>query len=282
MGLMDGRKGLVFGIANERSYATYIASALTCQGATCAYSHLPGDKNRRRVVGALESIGQGDAWLAPCDAGSDEDLDTLFDQYGSDLGRMDFLVHSIAFADREALQVGGFHTTSREAWTRALDISSYTLVAMARRAKPLMKEGGSIISMSYYGAEKVVPGYNVMGIAKAALEHTTRYLAVELGSEAIRVNAISGGPLRTLASMAVGGIDMMREHHARKSPLRRNIEGDEVGKTAVYLLSDLAGGVTGEIIHVDCGFHVLSCSPTCHVFSQARPGLTPLGSQADA
>jgi enoyl-[acyl-carrier protein] reductase I len=269
MGLMDDKRGLIFGVANQRSFATHIACVLQGQGARCAFAHLPGRKNQNRVADALESIGLSEPWLAPCDAGSDADLDAVFAAYEKDFGQMDFLVHSIAFADRDALQIGGFHNTTRQAWTRALDISSYTLVAMAQRARPLMRAGGSIVSMSYYGAEKVVPGYNVMGIAKAALEHTTRYLAVELGPMGIRVNAISGGPLRTLAAMAVGGIDLMREHHARKSPLRRNIEGQEVGKTALYLLSDLAGGVTGEIVHVDCGFHVLSCSPTCHVFEEA-------------
>ncbi|MFP4355898.1 MAG: enoyl-ACP reductase [Phycisphaerae bacterium] len=276
MGLLEGKKGIVFGVANDRSYATHIARSLLQQGATCAFNHLPGEKNQRRTAGALENLGLEGPLLLPCDAGSDEDLDTFFRGVGDAFGSIDFLVHSIAFADRDSLQIGGFHKTSRAAWTRALDISSYTLVAMAQRAVDLMADGGSIISMSYFGAEKVVPGYNVMGIAKAALEHTTRYLAVELGQSGIRVNSISGGPLRTLAAMAVGGIDMMREHHARKSPLGRNIEGDEVGKTAVYLLSDLSSAVTGEIIHVDCGFHVLSCSPTCHVFNQAADSLPPL------
>jgi enoyl-[acyl-carrier protein] reductase I len=275
MGLMDGKQGLIFGVANERSYATHIASSLHEQGATCAYAYLPGQKNKRRVAKALESIGQGEPWLAACDAGSDEDLDAVFDRYQRDFGRLDFLVHSIAFADREALNIGGFHATGRQTWNRALEISSYTLPAMAKRAAALMSEGGSIVSMSYYGAEKVVPGYNVMGIAKAALEHATRYLAAELGVQGIRVNAISGGPLRTLAAMAVGGIDLMCRHHAHHSPLRRNIEGPEVGNTAVYLLSDLSSGVTGEVIHVDCGFHVLSCNPTCDVFAQTHPARPP-------
>jgi enoyl-[acyl-carrier protein] reductase I len=278
MGLMEGKKGIVFGIANDRSYATHITRSLIEQGATCAFSHLPGEKNRNRTAGALENLGIQNPFLVPCDAGSDEDLDTFFEAVGKEFGEIDFLVHSIAFADRDSLQIGTFHQTSRAAWTQALDISSYTLLAMAQRGVKMMPNGGSIISMSYFGAEEVVPGYNVMGIAKAALEHTTRYLAVELGQANIRVNSISGGPLRTLAAMAVGGIDMMREHHARKSPLGRNIEGDEVGKTALYLLSDLSSAVTGEIIHVDCGFHVLSCSPTCHVFNEAVDHLPPLAS----
>jgi enoyl-[acyl-carrier protein] reductase I len=261
MALMDGKKGIVFGVANERSYAWFIAKQLVAHGATCAFAHLPGDKMERRARKAIESVGVDDPWLAPCDASKDEDLDTVFEKLGNDFGSIDFVVHSIAFADRQFLEVGNFHTTSREAWTQALDISAYTLVAMAQRALPLMRNndpaGGAIISMSYFGGEKVIPGYNVMGIAKAALEHSTRYLAAELGEHNVRVNSISGGPLRTLAAMAVGGIDEMFEHQARKAPLKRNIDGEEVGDTAVYLLSDLSSGVTGEVVHVDAGFSVV-------------------------
>jgi len=261
MGLMDGKKGIVFGVANERSYAWFIAKQLIAHGARCAFAHLPGDKMERRCRKAVEAVGVETPWLMPCDASKDEDLDTVFEKLGEDLGAIDFVVHSIAFADRQFLEIGNFHTTTREAWTQALDISAYTLVAMAQRALPLMRNndpaGGSIISMSYFGGEKVIPGYNVMGIAKAALEHSTRYLAAELGEHNVRVNSISGGPLRTLAAMAVGGIDEMFEHQARKAPLKRNIEGEEVGDTAVYLLSDLSTGVTGETIHVDAGFSVV-------------------------
>ncbi len=260
MGLMDGKKGIVFGIANDRSYAAFITKQLLAHGAQCLFTHLPGDKMQRRCRKAIEEIGgPADPWLVPCDAAKDEDLDAVFDRLKADFGSIDFIVHSIAFADRQYLEVGNFHTTSRAAWTQALDISAYTLLAMAQRAvdRDLMADGGSIVSMSYYGGEKVIPGYNVMGIAKAALEHTTRYLAAELGEKNIRVNAISGGPLRTLAAMAVGGINQMFDHQARKAPLKRNIEGEEVGDTAVYLLSDLSSGVTGEIIHVDAGFNIV-------------------------
>lgn len=261
MALMDGKKGIVFGVANDRSYAWFIAKQLVEQGATCCFAHLPGDKMERRARKAIEALGVEDPWLVPCDASKDEDLDAVFNKLGEDFGAIDFVVHSIAFADRQFLEVGNFHTTSRAAWTQALDISAYTLVAMAQRALPLMQKndpaGGSIISMSYYGGEKVIPGYNVMGIAKAALEHSTRYLAAELGEHNVRVNSISGGPLRTLAAMAVGGIDEMFDHQARKAPLKRNIDGEEVGNTAVYLLSDLASGVTGEVVHVDAGFGVI-------------------------
>jgi len=256
MGLMDGKRGVVFGIANDRSYAWYISKRLIEAGARCAFTHLPDPKGKmeRRCRSAIKELGIEDPWLMPCDASKDEDIQGVFDKLGVDFGGIDFVVHSIAFADRQFLQMGNFHTTSREAWTQALDISAYTLLAMTRSAAPLMTDGGSIIAMTYYGGEKVIPGYNIMGIAKAALEHTTRYLAWELGEKKIRVNTISGGPLRTLAASAVGGIAEMHAHYERKAPLRRNICGEEVGDTAVFLLSDMASAITGENIHVDAGF----------------------------
>jgi enoyl-[acyl-carrier protein] reductase I len=257
MGLMSGKRGLVVGIANDRSYATFIAKQLLEHGAELIFTHLPGEKMERRCRMAIEELGVKDAWLMPLDAGKDEDLDAVFSKIQKDFGKIDFVVHAIAFADRQYLEIGKFHTTSRAAWTQALDISAYTLLALGQRAITVMPEGGALLSMTYYGGEKVIPGYNVMGVAKAALEHTTRYLAYELGEKKIRVNTISGGPLRTLAAMAVGGINEMFEHQARKSSLRRNITGEEVGNTAVYLLSDLSTGVTGETIHVDAGFSIV-------------------------
>lgn len=263
MPLLTGKRGIVFGIANDRSYATYITKQILAHGGECAFTYLrlpeasSTAKMERRVKSALDELGVPNAWLMPCDAGRDEDLDAVFAKLGQDFGKIDFMVHSIAFADRAFLQTGNFHTTSRTAWTQALDVSAYTLVAMAQRAVKIMPDGGSMISMTYYGGEKVIPGYNIMGIAKAALEHTTRYLAWELGEKKVRVNTISGGPLRTLAASAVGGIQEMFDLQARKSAMRRNIEGDEVGNTAVYLLSDLSSGVTGETIHVDAGFSVV-------------------------
>ena len=257
MGLMDGKRGVVFGIANDRSYAWYITKQLVAHGATCCFSHLPGDRVANRCRVALAELGVDDPWLMPCDVSNDEDFDALFAKLEADFGTIDFVVHSVAFADRQFLKPGTFKDTTRAAFTQALDISVYSLLAMAQRAAPLMPDGGSIISMSYQGGERVVPGYNVMGVAKAALEHTTRYLAADLGEKKIRVNCISGGPLRTLAAMAVAGIGFMFEKHAQRSPLKRNIEGEEVGNTAVYLLSDMASGITGEIVHVDCGFNVL-------------------------
>jgi len=259
MGLMDGKVGLVFGVANDRSYAWHIAQAITEAGGTCAFTCLPGDKNERRTRKAVESMGLTDFFLAPCDASSDDDIDNVFDAYAKAHDRLDFVVHSIAFADREWLAEGKFTDTPRDAYLSAIDVSAYTLAAMARRARPLMKanDGGSIIAMSYYGSEKVVSGYNVMGVAKAALECTSRYLAGDLGPDGIRVNTISGGPLRTLASSAVGGVSGMLDEAPKRAPLRRNVEGSDVGGTAVYLLSDLSAGVTGENIYVDCGLNIL-------------------------
>ncbi len=257
MGLMDGKRGIIFGIANDRSYAWHITRSLIEHGAECLFTHLPGDKMQRRAAGAIKELGVENPWLVPCDVSSDEDLDNVFNKLQADFGTIDFIVHSVAFADRAFLDIGKFHTTTRQAWAQALDISAYSLVAMAQRAAGIMPNGGSIISMTYYGGEKVIPGYNIMGIAKAALEHSTRYLAAELGEKNIRVNTISGGPLRTLAASAVGGIQEMFEHQERKASLRRNIEGSEVGNTAVYLLSDLSSAVTGETIHVDAGFSII-------------------------
>jgi len=248
---------LIVGVANDRSYATHIAKALHAHGATVAFTHLPGEKNERRTRKAVEGMGIENAWLRPLDAASDDDLDAVFDAYAKDFPKMDFLVHSIAFADREWLRPGVFTQTPRESFKSALDISAYTLIAMSRLAAPLMTDGGSILAMSYYGSEKVIPGYNVMGVAKAALECNARYLASELGAKNIRVNTISGGPLRTLASSAVGGIDTMLDETPLIAPLRRNIEGEDVGNTAVWLVSKLSAGVTGENIYVDAGVNIM-------------------------
>ncbi len=258
MGLLEGKTGLIFGVANERSIAWHIAKNAAAQGATCAFTHLPGEKMEGRVRRALENGELGDAWLRPCDVSSDDDLDALFAAAKEDLGRLDFVVHSVAYADREYLKAGRFAETPREVFTQALDISAYTLVAIANRARELMPDGGSILALSYYGAEKATPGYNVMGVAKSALESAARYLAAELGESKIRVNSLSAGPCRTLSAMAVGGIDVMLDRMEKTAPLRRNIETDEVGKAAVYLLSDLSSGVTGETHHVDAGYNAVA------------------------
>jgi enoyl-[acyl-carrier protein] reductase I len=259
MAVLAGRTGLIVGIANERSYAWHIARSIIEHGGQCAYAHLPGEKNERRTRRALDEMGVKDPWLVSMDASKDEDLDAAFAAYASAFERLDFLVHSIAYADREWLQIGRFTQTPRAAFHTALDISAYSLVAMAQRARPLMARGGggSIMAMSYYGAEKVVPGYNVMGVAKAALECSARYLAAELGADNIRVNTISGGYLRTLAASAVGGTDSMGDRSAERAPLRRNVDGADGGKAAVYLASDLSSGTTGETIYVDCGVNLI-------------------------
>jgi enoyl-[acyl-carrier protein] reductase I len=257
MGLLDGRKGLVFGVANDRSIAWHIARNLIEQGATCGFAHLPGEKMERRARKAIEGGGVVDPWLVPCDASSDDDLDRTFNAAREHFDAIDFLVHSIAFADRTYLKMGNFHQTPRDVFTQAMDISAYTLVAMAKRAMEFMPNGGSVIGMTYFGSEKAIPGYNVMGVAKAALEACTRYLAAELGEKGIRVNTISAGPIKTLSSMAVDGLDEIFGWVEKKAPLKRNIEADEVGKTAVYLVSDLSSGVTGENIYVDCGYNII-------------------------
>ncbi|MGD9790793.1 MAG: enoyl-ACP reductase [Phycisphaerales bacterium] len=277
--LLAGKVGLIVGIANERSYAWHIAKALLEHGATCAFTHLPGERNEhrtRRSIDALPNAGAAIAgpaagkkpWVAAMDASNDAELDATFAKFVEGHDRLDFLIHSIAFAERDILQPGKFVTTTRQQYLQAIDISAYTLLAMATRARPLMarpkpgvnggKGGGSILGMSYYGAEKVLPGYNVMGVAKAALECTGRYLASELGEDGIRVNLISGGYLKTLASSAVGGTDAMSDAVEKHAPLRRNVEGADVGGTAVWLCSDLSAGVTGETIYVDCGVNIVA------------------------
>jgi enoyl-[acyl-carrier protein] reductase I len=262
MGLLAGKKGLVLNIANDRSIATYIAANAIKEGATCGFGFLPMDnieKSQRRVRKAMEENGFADAWLHPCDVSSDESIEKFFAAAREQFGQIDFLVHSLAFANREYLKKdeGNFTSTPRDVYKQAVDVSAYSLVALTRAAVPLMPSGGSVIALTYLGANQVIPGYNVMGVAKAALEATARYLAFDLGSKNVRVNTISAGPLKTLSAMAVGGIDEMFAHTERKAPLHRNITGDEVGKTAAWLLSDYSSGTTGENIFVDSGFNIV-------------------------
>ncbi|MEM1165177.1 MAG: enoyl-ACP reductase [Planctomycetota bacterium] len=263
-GLLGGKQGLIFGIANDRSYAWHIAQALLGHGAECGYAHLPGEKNERRTARAVEKLDGApeSPWLHPCDASSDEEIEAVFAAYRERFDRLDFIIHSIAFADREWLQAGAFVSTPRASYLSAVDISAYTLVSMARagRAQMAANGGGAILAMSYYGSEKVVSGYNVMGVAKAALECSARYLASDLGPDGIRVNTISGGPLKTLAASAVGGIDVMLDATPKHAPLRRNVEGGDVGGTAAWLVSDLGRGVTAENIYVDCGINAIGAA----------------------
>src|SRR5689334_1354874 len=262
MGLLDGKKGVVLNIANDRSIGAHIGSQAARHGATVGFGFLPMsslEKSERRARKALEELGVSNGWLHPCDVGHDEQIEQFFATTRDRFGTIDFLVHSLAFADYNYLknEQGNFTSTPRQVYQQAVEISAYSLLALARAALSLMPEGGSIMAMTYYGAEKVIPGYNVMGVAKAALEATARYLAFDLGSKKIRVNTISAGPIKTLAASAVGGLDEMFAHTERKAPLHRNIDADEVGKTAVYLLSDLSAGVTGENIFVDAGFNIV-------------------------
>ncbi|MCG3137681.1 MAG: Enoyl-[acyl-carrier-protein] reductase [NADH] FabI [Phycisphaerae bacterium] len=255
--LLEGKKGLVFGVANDRSIAWHIARQAMQHGAVCGFACLPGEKNERRARKAIEEGGVTNPWLVPCDVSNDESVHKAAEAVRYHFQNIDFLVHSVAYADREFLKIGSFINTPRQVFSQALDISAYSLLALAQKFYPIMNPGASIICMSYYGGDKVIPGYNVMGVAKSALECVTRYLAYDLGDKAIRVNAISAGAIKTLSSMAVGGIDTMFEHTERKAPLKRNITAEEVGKTAVYLLSDLSSGVTGETLFVDSGFNIV-------------------------
>jgi enoyl-[acyl-carrier protein] reductase I len=261
-GLLDGKKGLILNIANDRSIATHIANNAVKQGATCGFGFLPMDnieKSHRRVKKAMEENGFAEAWLHPCDVSSDESIETFFSAAKDKFGAIDFLVHSLAFANRDYLKKdeGNFTATPRDVFRQAVDVSAYSLIALSRAAAPLMSNGGSIIALTYLGANQVIPGYNVMGVAKAALEASARYLAFDLGNRKIRVNTISAGPVKTLSAMAVGGIDEMFAHTERKAPLHRNIDADEVGKVALFLLSDLSSGVTGENVFVDSGFNIV-------------------------
>lgn len=262
MGLLDGKKGLILNIANDRSIAAYIGGHAVKEGAAVGIGFLPMgniEKSERRARKAMAEHGYGDAWMHPCDVSNDESIGSFFSAAGAQFGRIDFLVHSLAFADYNYLKTdaGVFTSTPREVFRQALDVSAYSLLALARAAQPLMSAGGSIIAMTYLGSEKVVPGYNIMGVAKAALESAARYLAFDLGGKKIRVNTISAGPIKTLAASAVGDLDEMFRHMEKKSPLHRNIDADEVAKTSVYLLSDLSSGVTGENIYVDAGFNTV-------------------------
>jgi enoyl-[acyl-carrier protein] reductase I len=254
MGLFSGKIGLVMGVANDRSIAWSISEALYKEGAELAFTHLPSPSSQRRVSRLTEA--HSPKIVLPCDVQKDEDIARVFGAVEESYGRLDFLIHSIAFAPPHELKKP-YVEISREGWHLAMDISAYSLVAVCHAAVPLMPEGSAIVTISYMGGEQVVPGYNVMGVCKAALEHSVRYLAWDLGSKKIRINSLSAGPMRTLSSAGVAGFDEMREHHVRKSCLHRNVEPDELGTTGLYLLSELSDGVTGETIHVDCGFSIV-------------------------
>ncbi|MBI3616207.1 MAG: enoyl-ACP reductase [Candidatus Omnitrophica bacterium] len=253
--LLQGKKGLITGVANKRSIAWAIAQAAHREGAQLAFTY-QGERLKESVAELANSLGEGTLPLFECDVSSDSQLDSVFGGLKESFGRLDFFVHAIAFAKREELE-GEFVPTSREGYRLALDISSYSLTALAQRAVPLMTEGGSIVALTYYGAEKVIPRYNVMGVAKAALEASVRYLAFDLGPKKIRVNGLSSGPVQTLAARGISGFTDMMKIVESRAPLRRNVEIAEVGNAAVFLLSPLSSGITGEILHVDCGYNIL-------------------------
>ncbi|MBI5237412.1 MAG: enoyl-ACP reductase [Deltaproteobacteria bacterium] len=254
MGLLEGKKGVIFGVANDRSIAWAIAKALKNEGMDLAFTYA-GAVLESRVRPLAESIGG--RLVLPCDVTEDSQIEAVFDTIKKEWGCLDGLVHSLAFAKREELK-GQYLNTSREGFRLALDVSAYSLAALARSAAPLMEgRAGSIITMSYYGSEKVIANYNVMGVAKAALEASVRYLAADLGPKNIRVNAVSPGPVKTLAAMGITGFKAILDVVEAKAPLRRNVTVEDVAATALYLLSPLSSGVTGELIHVDSGYNIM-------------------------
>jgi enoyl-[acyl-carrier protein] reductase I len=253
MGLLDGRNALIFGVANDHSIAWGIARALHAEGAEVGFSSVES-LIEKRVRPLAESIGS--TFVEPADVQSDADIERVFARWGENHDRLDVLVHALAFAKREDL-AGGFVDTSRDGFALALDVSAYSLVALARAARPYLRPGSSILTLTYHGSEKVVASYNVMGVAKAALEASVRYLAADLGPDGIRVNAISAGPVRTLAASGIAGFRRMYGSFAEVAPLRANITPDDIGKSAVYLASDLSSAVTGEIHYVDGGFNII-------------------------
>lgn len=254
MTLLEGKRALIFGVANDHSIAWGIAQAFHKHGAELAFSYA-AEPLERRVQPLAESVGS--TFVEKCDVSNDDEIETLFEKAKSELGEIDILVHAIAFADREELK-GAFYETSRSGFQKALDISAFSFAALARACLPLMPEGGSMMTMTYYGSEKVAPNYNVMGVAKAALEATTRYLAADLGPKGIRVNAISAGPIRTLSAAGVSGFKRMYREFADLAPIRRNITPEDVGGAATWLASDLSSAVTGEVVFVDGGYNIMA------------------------
>ncbi len=251
--LMAGKRGLIMGVANNRSIAWAIAKAVAAQGAEVAFTY-QGEALEKRVRPLAASVGSD--FLLPCDVTDDDAMDAAFAALAQKWGKIDFLVHAIGFADKNFLR-GRFLDTPREAFLQALDISCYSFASAGRRAAALMPDGGALLTLTYLGAERWVPHYNVMGVAKAALEASVRYMAADLGTDNIRVNGISAGPIKTLAASGIGDFSYILKWNKYNSPLRRNVELEEVGGAGLYMLSDLSKGVTGEIHHVDCGYHLV-------------------------
>ncbi len=251
--LMAGKRGVIMGVANDRSIAWGVAQAIAAQGAEIAFT-FQGEALERRVRPLAESIGS--KHVLPCDVTDDASVDAVFETLGREWGGIDFLVHAIGFADKQFLR-GRYMDTPRNAFLQAMDISVFSFVSVAQRAVPLMKPGGSLLTMSYLGAERVIPHYNVMGVAKAALEASVRYMAADLGKSGIRVNAISAGPIKTLAASGIGDFRYILKWNQLNAPLERNVTIEDVGGAGLYLLSSLSSGVTGEVQHVDCGYHIV-------------------------
>jgi enoyl-[acyl-carrier protein] reductase I len=280
-GLMQGKRGLVMGVANDHSIAWGIARTLAAQGAEIAFTY-QGEAQAKRLRPLAQSIGS--QIVLPGDVENDAELDAVFAALKTHWGRLDFLVHAIAFSDRDELK-GRYVDTSRANFCKTLSISCYSFTAVAQRAARLMGKGGSLVTLTYLGASRVMPNYNVMGVAKAALEASVRYLAADLGRDAIRVNAISAGPMRTLAGSAVGDARMVFKWNKSHAPLKKSVELDHVGGAALYLLSDLSGGVTGEIHFVDAGFNVVGMPPTADLkgwVAPAEPGEASEGAKVGA
>ena len=252
-GLMQGKKGLIMGVANDRSIGWGIAAAAAAQGADLAFT-FQGDALKKRVEPLALSVGSD--LVLPCDVTDEASVEAVFSTLQEKWGKLDFLVHAIAYSDKEELK-GGYVDTTRENFRRTMDISVYSFTAIARRAAEMMPDGGSLLTMTYYGAERVMPHYNVMGVAKAALEASVRYLAVDLGGKNIRVNGLSAGPMKTLAASGIGDFRYILKWNEYNSPLKRNVTLEDVGGAGMYLLSDLSSGVSGETHHVDCGYHIV-------------------------
>lgn len=264
--LMQGKKGLVMGVANDRSIAWGIASAVAAQGGEMAFTY-QGEALGKRVTPLAESIGA--SLVLPCDVTDDAAIEAVFTKLEQEWGELDFVVHAIGWADKKYLR-GRYVDTPRDAFLTALDISCYSFTAVAQRAARLMKNGGSLLTLSYLGAERVMPHYNVMGVAKAALEASVRYMAADLGKDAIRVNAISAGPIKTLAASGIGDFRYILKWNQYNAPLERNVALEEVGGAGLYMLSDLSSGVTGEVHHVDSGYHMVGMkNPTAPDISVA-------------
>ncbi|HEU0095616.1 MAG TPA: SDR family oxidoreductase [Rhizomicrobium sp.] len=279
-GLMAGKRGLIMGVANDHSIAWGIAQMLASHGAEIAFTY-QGEAQKKRLTPLAASIGS--AIVLPADVESDEQLDAVFASLKQEWGSLDFLVHSLAFSDAKELK-GRYVDTSRANFARSLDISCFSFTAVAQRAAAMMAHGGSLVTLSYLGAQRVMPNYNVMGIAKAALEASVRYLAADLGKDGIRVNAISAGPMRTLAGAAVGDARTVFKWNKANAPLKKTVELNHVGGAALYLLSDLAGGVTGEVHFVDAGFNVIGMPPTADLKGWTPPenGQEPSDGRADS